>query len=58
MSFATIQYEGTREENYELVIRQMQALVHDEPNRIANLANSAALLNQFLDTINWVGFYL
>ena len=26
--------------------------------RIANLSNAAALLNQFLDEINWVGFYL
>lgn len=25
---------------------------------IANLANAAALLNQFLTDINWVGFYL
>lgn len=58
MSFATIQYEGTREENYELVIKQLQALTHDEPSRVANLANASALLNQFLDTINWVGFYL
>lgn len=58
MSFAAVSYEGTREENYELVIKQMQALAHDEPNRIANLSNASALLNQFLDTINWVGFYL
>jgi L-methionine (R)-S-oxide reductase len=58
MSFATVTYEGTREENYQLVIKQMQALAHDEPNRIANLSNASALLNQFLDTINWVGFYL
>jgi L-methionine (R)-S-oxide reductase len=44
--------------NYELVKKQLQALVHDEPNQIANLSNAAALLNQFLDRINWVGFYL
>ncbi|WP_285292022.1 GAF domain-containing protein [Bacillus sp. ISL-18] len=51
-------YTGTREENYELVIKQMQALLHDEKNQIANLSNASALLNQFLDRINWVGFYL
>lgn len=51
-------YKGTREENYELVIKQLQALLHDEKNQIANLSNASALLNQFLDRINWVGFYL
>ncbi len=25
---------------------------------IANLSNASSLLNQFLDKINWVGFYL
>jgi L-methionine (R)-S-oxide reductase len=44
--------------NYELVKKQLQALVHDENNQIANLSNASALLNQFLDRINWVGFYL
>lgn len=51
-------YTGTREENYTLLISQLSALIEDEPNRIANLANAAALLNQFLERINWVGFYL
>ncbi|MEH7418346.1 GAF domain-containing protein [Neobacillus drentensis] len=51
-------YTGPREENYELVIKQLQALLHDEKNKIANLSNTSALLNQFLDRINWVGFYL
>ncbi|MFE8697032.1 GAF domain-containing protein [Cytobacillus sp. FJAT-53684] len=51
-------YRGTREENYTLVIKQLAALLEGEPNRIANLSNASALLNQFLDRINWVGFYL
>ncbi|PLT31506.1 GAF domain-containing protein [Peribacillus deserti] len=51
-------YSDSKEKNYELVIKQLKALVEDEPNRIANLSNAAALLNQFLDRINWVGFYL
>jgi L-methionine (R)-S-oxide reductase len=53
-----VQYNGTREENYELVIKQLNALIEGETNFIANLANAAALLNQFLDNINWVGFYI
>jgi L-methionine (R)-S-oxide reductase len=51
-------YTGTREENYDLVKKQLQALLHDEKNQIANLSNTSSLLNQFLDRINWVGFYL
>ena len=38
--------------------KQLVALIEDEPNQIANLSNASALLNQFLDQINWVGFYL
>lgn len=56
--FAKSGYEGTREENYTLLIQQVKALIHDEPNRIANLANAASLLGQFLTDVNWVGFYL
>ncbi|MGN7396250.1 GAF domain-containing protein [Peribacillus frigoritolerans] len=51
-------YQGKKEKNYELVQKQLLALIEDEMNRIANLSNAAALLNQFLDEINWVGFYL
>ncbi|MCA1319889.1 GAF domain-containing protein [Bacillus tianshenii] len=56
--FQVENYKGTREENYELVIKQLQALIADEPNFIANLSNASALLNVFLKEINWVGFYL
>ncbi|MBO7742740.1 GAF domain-containing protein [Paenibacillus sp. MWE-103] len=56
--FHTERYDGAREEQYDLVIRQLQALLEGEPDRIANLSNASALLNQFLDRINWVGFYL
>ncbi|WP_045523663.1 GAF domain-containing protein [Neobacillus niacini] len=51
-------YKGSRKENYELVKKQLQALLHGEKNQIANLSNTSALLNQFLDRINWIGFYL
>jgi L-methionine (R)-S-oxide reductase len=51
-------YRGNKEENYDLVKKQLIALIEDEKNPIANLSNASALLNQFLDRINWVGFYL
>ncbi|MCA0969799.1 GAF domain-containing protein [Halobacillus litoralis] len=56
--FQTMTYTGTKKENYELLIKQLKALIEDEPDEIANLSNAASLLNQFLDDVNWVGFYL
>ena len=56
--FAKSTYSGTREEQYTLLIGQVEALIQDEPNRVANMANAAALLGQFLEKVNWVGFYL
>jgi L-methionine (R)-S-oxide reductase len=51
-------YSDSREKNYNLLIKQLKALVEDEKNAIANFSNASALLNQFLDRVNWVGFYL
>lgn len=34
------------------------ALMEGEHDDIANLANMSALINQYLDRINWAGFYL
>ncbi|GIP37701.1 hypothetical protein J31TS4_09810 [Paenibacillus sp. J31TS4] len=56
--FQTVLYEGTPAEQYELLIRQLEGLLAGETNRIANLANASSLLGQFLQNINWVGFYL
>jgi len=41
-----------------MLSKQLDALLTGEPNAIANLSNASALLNQFFDRINWVGFYL
>lgn len=51
-------YNGNREDQYDLLIKQLKSLLEGEKNVIANLSNTSALLNQFLDRINWVGFYL
>lgn len=58
MMFNLVTYNGSREENYVLVKKQLRALIAGEDNQIANLSNASALLNLFLDRINWVGFYL
>lgn len=56
--FQTVSYSGERTKDYELVIQQLEALLEGEKNHVANLANATALLQQFLNDINWVGFYL
>ncbi len=49
--------QGTKEEIYQSLTPQIKALLEDEPDLIANLANiSAALKDQFKWL--WVGFYL
>lgn len=56
--FEPTAYHASKEKNYQLLIKQLEALIEDEPDLIANLSNSSALLNQFLDDVNWVGYYL
>jgi L-methionine (R)-S-oxide reductase len=56
--FTVETYSEDRKKNYVLLNKQLHALLEGEPNRIANLSNAAALLNQFLDRINWAGFYI
>lgn len=51
-------YSGDKVKDYELTIKQLEALISDETDTIANLSNASALLNQFLTDINWVGFYI
>lgn len=47
-----------KETNYDLLQKQVASLIEDESNLIAILSNVSALLNDSLDKINWVGFYL
>lgn len=56
--FQQVTYSDDRTKGYELLIKQLHALSEDEKDQIALLANAASLLNQFLDEVNWVGFYL
>ncbi|WP_214778157.1 GAF domain-containing protein [Exiguobacterium sp. s22] len=56
--FQTTSYSGDLTAGYELLNKQLAALLEGETNTVANLANASALLNQFLDRINWVGFYV
>lgn len=56
--FSNTAYSGSLSEQYQLLSKQLDALLSGEQDLIANLSNASALLNQFLERINWVGFYL
>lgn len=42
---------------YDDLLSACDAMTSDEPDAIANMANVAALIWQFLPDINWAGFY-
>ena len=57
MSEELILKKGTKEEQYLELIPQIAALIENEPDLIANLANISAALKQQFDWL-WIGFYL
>ena len=46
-----------RDVNYNFVAQWLVALTDGIPYETANLANASALLWQYMEDINWVGFY-
>lgn len=46
------------ETNYSMLTKQLESLIEDEHHLIAILSNTSALINDTLDQVNWVGFYL
>ena len=42
---------------YAELVRSADALTSGEPDAVANMANVAALLWEFLPDVNWTGFY-
>jgi GAF domain-containing protein len=48
---------GSKEEIYQALLSQVEALISGEPNLVANLANIAAALREAFGFF-WVGFYV
>lgn len=48
----------TKTEAYQKAGEQIVRRLQCEDNMIANLGNVSAILNEFMEEINWVGFYL
>lgn len=56
--FTAIPKKDTKEENYQLMLEYLPHTLSKNDHIISNLANMSALLNYFINGINWVGFYL
>jgi L-methionine (R)-S-oxide reductase len=47
-----------KNEKYTSLNQALEGLIKDEPDGLANLSNSAALLFNSIEGINWAGYYL
>ncbi len=48
---------GTKADLYRDLLTALEALTADERDPIANMANAAALVWEYLPDLNWAGFY-
>ena len=53
-----LSHTRSKAELYSLLDAQLRALIEQEPDAVANMANCAALLFHSLPDVNWVGFYM
>ncbi len=44
--------------DYNIIIKQMEALAEEEQGLIPVIANASALLFHSMEDINWAGFYI
>jgi L-methionine (R)-S-oxide reductase len=49
--------KASKTELYAELLRSAEALTDGEPDGVANMANIASLLWQYLPDLNWAGFY-
>ena len=48
---------ASKQETYAALLDAAKAVTDGEPDPVANMANVAALLGEFLEDCNWLGFY-
>ncbi len=58
MQMLKLEKADNNAENYKLMVDSIEELVKDEKDLIANLSNISAIINLYMDNINWVGFYI
>ena len=54
----TLQKSENKEENYKLMVETVRGFFKDETDLISLLANISALINVYVEDLNWAGFYL
>ena len=54
---ATAPSDATKAHLWRELLHAIDAVTADEPDAIANMANAAALLYDWLPDVNWAGFY-
>lgn len=47
-----------RKDNYDTMLLMLRGQLDGEINNLANISNATAIINEMMDEINWVGFYL
>lgn len=47
-----------KEQIYQTILNQLESLLENEHDLIANMANAASILYHNLHNVNWAGFYL
>ena len=45
-------------ESYDVMLAAVSGILEDECDVCANLANIGAVINMYMDRLNWVGFYI
>ncbi len=50
--------ENDAEQNYKYMIQIIKTMLEDEDDIIANLSNISAVINAYVDRLNWAGFYI
>jgi len=53
-----IKRQDDTEKNYQLMAYMAKRVLEDDNDVIASLANVSAVINGYMDRINWVGFYI
>jgi len=53
-----IKRQDDPEKNYQLMAYMAKRVLEDDKDVIASLANVSAVINGYMDKINWVGFYI
>jgi len=53
-----VKRQDNQEDNYKLMAYMAKRVLEDYKDETASLANISAVINGYMDRINWVGFYI